>query len=217
MNRKASLEWSLETIGKLILFVIMLVALLYISYQLVSLFISKNDDYTARRNFENLIERIELARKLNEPSVTTIMYLPGGYAVLSYSKNVETVSFTETSITTSGDPDPRPTSETITVKRPGRLEGCSGDSCICLYSYKKVQIGGGVANTLQDPIECKSFDVAQLQGRMDIPQGIKENKPLVVKADISSQLIKIDFGKYNTAQPAPTTTTAQTPKPSAFG
>lgn len=83
-SRRGSLEWNLETVGKLIIGIAVLILVIYISMKLVGLFIAK--DIAADRALGLLSDRVALVRQgeLTAEESSVIVAVPPGYLIAGF-------------------------------------------------------------------------------------------------------------------------------------
>ena len=82
MNRRGSLEWKLETLGKLIIGVAVLLVLILLGMRLVDLFTGGSDRAAAEHTFDLLSDRIALAGEIAGASV--IIDVPNDHMIVGF-------------------------------------------------------------------------------------------------------------------------------------
>ena len=162
MNRKADLGWSLETIGKMVFFALILIALIYMAYALVGLFLSGQEGYTARRNLELVVQRIEIAQKQKESKATIVLEMPSEYTLVSFNPDEQSrkvffdykTTLSSQSYKSIGMPPQVLVSNAMngipaTITRPGILS-CRG-TCLCLIQDSTLKV-----------VTCSAIDIPKL-------------------------------------------------------
>ncbi len=179
MNRRASLELSLETAIKLLLGAVIILFIIYMSYLLISLFVSGNRDYTSKRNLELLEQRIETAQKEGLAQTSLIISLPTRYELRGFSRGeTKQTARAAAKVCTVGGTKVEPNSIVpINIPRP---KDCGDDSCICVFRRSPdvmVQPPGqqaeyackGETKDTFKPLSCKAFKIGTIQGRYAPP------------------------------------------------
>jgi len=118
MNRQGSIEWQLETVGKMIFYVLILIALVFMTVKLIGLFTSGQENVAAQQNLKLFTQQAHRAMEDGKSSV--IIDLPDDFVIVGYDAN--TKGKKEVIIEGTG--------EDLKVRHP--FIGC-GDACFCVY------------------------------------------------------------------------------------
>ena len=122
MNKKASLEWNLETVGKLVLYAVILLIIAYFLILLSGAFVADDTSTTAQRNFEIIADRIEYMMKEKVYSDNVIVQLPNNYVIIGFDVDAKSQKFA--------------------VSKVKKREYCYYtfiplcDECLCLYDLR---------------------------------------------------------------------------------
>jgi hypothetical protein len=154
------LEWNLETIGKLVLAVLVLLFVFFLTIQLTSLFISDPTGfYNAKHNAQLLFDRIEYVQdnKLTGPEASVIINVPPTFILVGFNPGASAITFAETGASMGSNP---------LIDRPG---DCDKDkTCICIMQGS-IDDSRGTANTkfVTKPVVCQTFTFKQVSGTLD--------------------------------------------------
>ncbi len=139
--RRGNLEWSLETLGKLIFYAIIILFLIWMVFKLSGILLRAQQDSSAEQNLNLLLERIRDAEE--RENVTLITSLPPSYVILGFDAGVSSTSLTERQfVDTSGRHhrlnDLAPPQELVeTSKTIPRPPACSKKTgCLCAYKIR---------------------------------------------------------------------------------
>lgn len=137
-SRRGSLDWNLETVGKLIIGIAVLIVVIYISMKLIGLFIT--NDIAADRALGLLSDRIALARSgdIKGQELSVIVALPPGYFIAGFNPGSEGIG--------SADAD-------VPISRP---KECGSDGCLCAFSFDSFSF------KTVEPISCARFDTVRI-------------------------------------------------------
>ncbi len=85
VNRRGSLEWNLETIGKLFIGAVVLIFIFTLTIAIFNIF-NQQEDIQARKNFDMLVSRIEQVHNadLKGSEASLLFTLPKKYTIVGY-------------------------------------------------------------------------------------------------------------------------------------
>lgn len=164
--RRGSVEWSAETLGKLLLALLMIILLFMMAKALVGLFLHGEGDYRAVQNFGLLASRIEFVDEhglSGKPEASVVIEMPENYLLLSFSKGDSRISHAKGRWRLG---------EEVCDGAVAKPEECSEDmSCLCVYRLSVVQRQGSSATVCQQlhllPLACKELPYDAVQGTID--------------------------------------------------
>lgn len=153
MNKRGSLEWSLETVGKLVFYALVLVAVIWMSIKLIDLFTNGERDWRVKQNLYLLDTRIKFAQKSGQQQ-SVILQIPQDYVFIGFDTTMPVDSDVRfRKVSRMGDLFTGRIFADIDVivKRPR-----CGDACICAYRFDS---GLNWTGTAQTPVSTTSEQV----------------------------------------------------------
>jgi hypothetical protein len=128
--RKGSLEWNLETIGKLAIYVAVLVFIVWMVWKLIAMFSHGSEEFSAKRNLDLLAKRIEVAQKSGERSFTIALALPQNNAILGFDEDATPLQL---NYGISGGLSEVPESQTMPLEpTPFKRPSSCDSACVCV-------------------------------------------------------------------------------------
>lgn len=127
VNRRGSLEWNLETIGKLFIGATVLVFVFLLTIAIIGIF-TPQESFQAKKNFDMLVNRIEQVKSadLKGDAASLLLRIPPGYAIYGFDADSKGISVTVYKAETSVLND---------IEKNGLLKpsSCNANSaCICM-------------------------------------------------------------------------------------
>jgi hypothetical protein len=172
MNRKGSIEWNLETLGKTIFYVLILIGVFYLIYQLLALFVHGSEDYSAQRNVEIVAERIDDMIKNKEDTASVILALKQNYFIIGFDANQETVEFGDYKSHWVSNSD----NKVAPIDRPSSCGFISKNkACLCTGKADMQNING-VATYITTLSSCAKVDVKTFSGT--IQEGVDDRSSI---------------------------------------
>lgn len=178
LKRRGSLEWSLENTGKLVLAAMVILIIVYMSYKIISLFTSQQQDYTAKRNVELMMQRIETAKKEELTQTSVILGIPRRYEFRGYSKGQAKIDL---SYTTGGLLNKK--THSLPLQRP---DSCGEMSCLCVFRrHEKLELSkdgyADIGLSGEQPFKevmCEALDVPAIEATIAVLDKGEANKPI---------------------------------------
>jgi|GEM_PF-6582657 len=159
MNRRGTLEWNLETIGKLALYLVMFFFVIWATMKIVDLFRGGEHEARAKTNLEYLKNRIDAALAGDTgPEASVIIQVPTDYGIIAFDKSTDKLQFSNNDklVFTQWPP------ERIVVERPNDCK--SKESCLCVGKMY-VEIRSDKLDYLTfEPSRCESFETDFIVG-----------------------------------------------------
>src|SRR3989338_6829076 len=90
-NRRASLEWALETTGKLVIYAFILIGIFIFTAKITDIFKGGDEAVRAERNVDLLQQRVELTKAMQQSTATIILQIPNNYFLRSYDAGQDAV------------------------------------------------------------------------------------------------------------------------------
>jgi hypothetical protein len=153
MARRGSLDWNLETIGKLLLGVIIIVFLVWMTMKILDLWAGGTQEAQAQHSFEMLRDRIEQVKKagLKPPEASVILTLPTGYMLVGFSAGVDKIQV----------------DYVVSNRNITRPRSCDNSkACLCLMTEFKQSYDKSTAPVISSPITCESLGFKSVVGTL---------------------------------------------------